>query len=72
MVDINLSQLRTWEGSQKKAFEKLCTQLSMCEPEECDTLRTLPANRPCPLHCAQGLSECATIGSSSRAKAEES
>ena len=34
MNDINWDRLRTWQGSQQKAFEKLCCQLAMCDPPE--------------------------------------
>ena len=36
MNDISWHKLRTWEGSQQKAFEKLCCQLVMCDPPEDD------------------------------------
>ena len=36
MNDMNWNRLRTWEGSQQKAFEKLCCQFAMCDPPEVD------------------------------------
>jgi len=46
MTDINWSRLRTWEGSQHTAFEKLCTQLAMYERSPEDGSRFIAKGNP--------------------------